>query len=53
MLLNYEDRIDKAPLGKTFPECYDVKSLEPTTEYKELYRRIKKEFEDIGLDYLY
>jgi hypothetical protein len=53
VLPKYENRLDKAPLGKTFPECYDVKTVTPTKEYVELYRRIRKEFEDLGLTYPY
>jgi methylamine--corrinoid protein Co-methyltransferase len=53
LIQKYEDKISNAPLGKTFQECYDVESVKPTREYMELYKRIKKEFEDIGLNYLY
>jgi methylamine--corrinoid protein Co-methyltransferase len=49
----YEDRFDKAPLGKSFPECYNIKSVRPSEEYMELYKEKKKEFEDLGLTYLY
>ena len=49
----YENRFDNAPLGKTFCECYDVKSLEVAQEYIRLYIDIRKEFEDMGLNYVY
>jgi len=53
VLPKYENKFDSPPLGKTFPECYDVKSLKPTEEYMELYRRIRREFEELGLKYIY
>jgi len=53
VLPKYEDKIDKAPLGKTFPECYDVKSLKPSDEYIQLYKKVKRELEDLGVCYPY
>jgi len=35
--------------GKTFPECYDVQSVEPTEEYKEIYAAAKKDLRDAGI----
>lgn len=49
----YEGSVDKAPLGKKFRECYDVVRKKPTKEYIELYRRVKKELENIGITYPY
>ena len=49
----YESKLFDAPLGKTFPECYDVKSTTPTAEYVELFKKIKAEFRDLGLEYNY
>jgi len=53
IITKYEDRIKKReiPAGKKFQECFDVTSLTPSTEYTELVRKIKKELEDLGLEF--
>ncbi len=52
LLDKYENRIDDAPIGKTFSECYDVERVEPTKEYLDLYAKIKTEVRGWGLDYI-
>ncbi len=51
----YQDNIDndKIPLGKTFQECYDTATLTPSKEYVEIYSKVKKELEDLGLEFEY
>jgi methylamine--corrinoid protein Co-methyltransferase len=49
----YEEKLDNAPLGKTFEECYDLETLEPSKEYQEIYGKVKAEFMDHGIDYIY
>jgi methylamine--corrinoid protein Co-methyltransferase len=44
---------EKAPMGKSFMECYDVKTLTPSKEYTDLYARVKKELIDYGIEYEY
>ena len=51
LLAEYEPRIDQAPLGRTFAECYDLPRVSPTQEYLELYERAKEELTALGLDY--
>jgi len=51
ILLKYENQIKDAPLGQKFSECYDLDTVTPTSEYLELYARIKKEVSELGLDY--
>jgi methylamine--corrinoid protein Co-methyltransferase len=51
LLSKYEDRIENPPLGKRFQECYDVKTVTPSKEYLDLYTRVKKELEDMGLEF--
>ncbi|MEM3522339.1 MAG: monomethylamine:corrinoid methyltransferase [Candidatus Bathyarchaeia archaeon] len=42
----------KNPLvGKTFLDCYDIEKLEPTYEWLEIYKKVKKEVEDFGLKF--
>jgi methylamine--corrinoid protein Co-methyltransferase len=40
------------PLGKRFTECYDVKKVEPGREYVELYKDVKKELIELGIQLL-
>jgi methylamine--corrinoid protein Co-methyltransferase len=49
----YDDKIKarNPPAGKTFPEIYDTKKLIPSKEYVELYKKTKKELEDLGIDF--
>lgn len=49
ILGKYEDKLGKAPLGKMFQECYDLKTITPTKEYNDLYESVKKELGDIGV----
>jgi methylamine--corrinoid protein Co-methyltransferase len=49
ILAKYEDKLGNAPLGKTFQECYDLKTITPTKEYSDLYESVKKELRDMGI----
>ncbi len=53
ILAKYEDRVvdKKVPIGKKFQECNDLKTLKPTKEYLDLYDKIKKELEGLGLEF--
>ena len=51
LLAEYEDRIEDAPLGKRFDECYDLERVQPTQEYLDLYERCKEKLTRLGLDY--
>ncbi len=53
LLKRYEDKIEDAPLGKKFQECYNVRRVKPTEEYQELYKKVKKELIDLGIDFPY
>ena len=46
----YEAHYTDAPQGKTFQECYDVKTVKPTQEYLEVYDKAVATLRDIGLD---
>ena len=37
------------PIGKTFPELYDLETVEPKEEYLALRQRIWAELEEMGL----
>ena len=49
-LLRYEDKIQEPPLGHTFQECYDLKTVKPSMNYLEIYNRTRKQLEDLGLN---
>jgi len=45
----YEKNYANAPAGKTFQECYDVKTITPTDEYVQVYDGARKKLEGLGL----
>ena len=47
---SYECNYTDAPAGKTFQECYDVKTVKPTKEYLEVYDKAVAQLKDFGLD---
>ena len=49
----YEDKLspDKAPVGKSFWELYDLKTVTPKPEYLEIYNKVIHELEDMGLKF--
>jgi len=49
LLKRYEDNIKDAPLGKTFQECYDVKTITPSQEYTLLYKDTRRELTNLGV----
>jgi len=53
LLAKFEDRYKtkKPEMGKKFQECYDLKTLKPTKQYLDLYDRVKKELEGLGLHF--
>lgn len=46
----YEKGFVNPPQGKTFQECYDVKTVKPTEEYLQVYDSALKTLRDCGLD---
>ena len=40
----------KAPIGKSFRECYHAETITPSKEYLKVYETMKKELSDIGLN---
>jgi len=49
ILTKYENRFQNRPLGKTFQDCYDLRSIEPKPEWIDLYTRFCKELVDLGI----
>lgn len=48
LLAKYEDKIDDAPIGKKYQECYDVATGRPCQEYVDLYGEVKAELRAMG-----
>ena len=46
---SYEKNYGTAPAGKTFQECYDVKTVTPTDEHVKVYEGARKKLESFGL----
>ncbi len=51
LLSKYESKLKDPPLGKTFPECYDLKTLTPSSEWLRIYRGVKGELKDLGIGF--
>ena len=49
LLPKYESKLKTPPKGKSFPECTDLKTLQPSREWLEIYERVWRELEDLGL----
>lgn len=49
LMSKYEDKLSAAPQGKSFEELYDLKTLTPKRDYLEIYFKVKRELENLGL----
>lgn len=49
----FEPNLKNPPRGKKFQECYNVRSIDPSEEYLEIFRSVKKELEEIGVPFKY
>jgi len=47
----YVDKIPNPPIGKRYQDNFDMKTGKPSPEHLELYQGIKKELEDLGLEF--
>ncbi len=48
----YMDQLDKKPYGKPFQEVYDLKTIQPTKEWLDIYDEVKAEVSGWGLPFL-
>ncbi len=53
LLSKYEDKAADAPMGKEYPECYDVATALPTPEHFDMYRRVKDDLAEMGIEFPY
>jgi methylamine--corrinoid protein Co-methyltransferase len=49
LIPKYEEHLLRSPKGKSFQECYDLKTLEPTKEWLDIYLKVKKELIELGV----
>lgn len=47
----YLEQLGAAPQGKTFAECYDLRTVTPTAEYLGVYHRAKDKLSQLGVNY--
>ena len=47
----YEQLLDNPPLGRRFQECYDVNTVQPSEEYINIFNQVKKELQELGLQF--
>jgi len=53
LVKKYVDKIPNPPLGKRYQDNFDTKTGKPSREHLDIYNRIKKELEDLGLEFKY
>ena len=51
LLTKYEDGLKNQPKGKSFTECFDVKTLTPTREWQAIYDKVRADLEAHGLSF--
>ena len=51
LLKKYEGKIDSAPTGKKYQECYDLDTGLPSQDYVDLYSEVKEELRVLGFDF--
>jgi len=49
LVRGYSKHFSKAPQGKRFQDCYNVKKILPSKEYLDVYDDAKKSLVEIGL----
>jgi methylamine---corrinoid protein Co-methyltransferase len=47
----YADDLNKKPYGKDFQDVYNLKTVEPTDEWLQMYEQVKQEAAGWGLDF--
>lgn len=49
LIPKFENDLYDPPKGQTFPELYDIKTLEPCKEYRDMYLNMRKYAESLGI----
>ena len=50
ILKQYQDRIKDAPVGKSFRECYDLRTIKPSSEYNKMHDEVLNNLKNLGLE---
>jgi hypothetical protein len=53
LLAKYEDQISNAPKGKPFQECYNVRTAQPMDWYLDMFKKVKAEVAEMGVEFPY
>ncbi|MBT8359638.1 MAG: monomethylamine:corrinoid methyltransferase, partial [Deltaproteobacteria bacterium] len=53
LLAKYEDSAADAPMGYEYHECYDAAKALPTDEHMDMFRRVKDEIAEMGVEFPY
>ncbi len=53
LIPKYESMLWDPPIGKSFRDCYDLKTLKPTQEWLDIYLKVKKELIELGVPLKY
>jgi len=51
LVSKYADKIANPPKGLKYQECYDVKTGKPSEKVLETYNKVKKELEELGIEF--
>ncbi len=49
LIPKYESMLWHPPIGKSFRDCYDIKTLTPTQEWLDIYLKVKRELIELGV----
>ena len=49
LIPKYEADLYTPPIGKSFKDCYDLSTLEPTREWLDIYHKVKSELIELGV----
>ncbi|MEL7610187.1 MAG: monomethylamine:corrinoid methyltransferase [Bacillota bacterium] len=49
-LSKYEATVENQPKGKSFYDCYDMKTLKPTQEWADIEKRVREDLRNRGLN---
>lgn len=50
ILKRYQDRIKDAPIGKSFRECYDLKTITPSSVYNSIYNTVIMDLKNLAFE---
>ena len=48
----YESGFENPDFGLPFPEVYDIRTIEPKPEWLDIYKRVKDEVADMGVEFV-